>query len=57
MATKSVLKCITVKDKDSCFSLVSALEHAKKKKAKEVKMTRPVRKADKDLIQKMFKEK
>ena len=54
MATKSILKNITVKNKPTCRSLLSALEHANNKSEKKVTFSRPVRTADKELIKVMF---
>lgn len=57
MATKSILKNITIKDKATTRSLVNALENAGEKQAKEVEFSRGVRQADRDLIRTVFGEK
>lgn len=57
MATRSILKNIVVKDRKFCHSLISALEHSKDQKGKEVKLTRQVRNLDKDDIIKIFGDK
>lgn len=57
MATKSILKNITIKDKATTRSFINALENADKKSEKEVTFTRAVRTADKELIQKLFGDK
>ena len=57
MATRSILKNIVFKDRKFCHSLISALEHSKDQKGKEVKLTRQVRNLDKDDIIKIFGDK
>lgn len=57
MATKSILKNITVKNKATTRSLTNALENAGKKQAKEVQFSRGVRQADREMIKKLFGEK
>lgn len=54
MATKSVLKNITIKTKATSRSLISALEHADKKSSKEVVFSRGIRTADRAMIQSLF---
>lgn len=54
MATKSILKTITIKDKSASRSLINALEHADEKAAKEVSYSKSVRTADREQVQKMF---
>lgn len=54
MATKSILKNITIKEKTTSRSLINALENADKKKVKDIEFSRGVRTADKELIQKLF---
>ena len=56
MATKSILKTIHIKKSKSVRSLVTALENAKGKNAKEVTMTRMYSTASRDEIRKMFGE-
>lgn len=57
MATKSILKNITLKDKATTRSFINALENADKKSEKKVEFTRTVRTADRELIQKLFGDK
>lgn len=57
VATKSILKYITVKEKATSRSLINALEHADKKTSIDVEFSRGVRTADRDLIQQLFKKK
>ena len=54
MATKSVLKNIDVKTRNSALALVNALENAKGKHAQPVKRTRTFSDASKEEIRKMF---
>ena len=54
VATKSILKNITIKEKATSRSLIAALEHADKKSCKDVKFSRGVRTADRDLIRSLF---
>lgn len=42
MATKSILKQITIRDKKSCEALVSALEKASNKKSHRVEAPAPI---------------
>ena len=56
MATKSILKNITIKEKVTSRSLINALENADKKKTKNFTFSRGVRVADKELIKKLFGE-
>lgn len=53
MATKSILKNVTIKGKKNCAMLASALENAYKKSSKEVAAPKP-RIASSDDIKKMF---
>lgn len=57
MATKSILKNITIKDPKSASMLASALENASGKHSKEVTYARGVRKATKQDIKKIFGDK
>jgi flagellar biosynthesis chaperone FliJ len=41
MATKSMLKTVTIKRKKNCELFISALENASNKSAKEVKVSKP----------------
>ena len=54
MATKSVLKTIDVKTRNSALALVNALENAKGKLAQHVVKTRTFSDANKEEIRKMF---
>ena len=54
MATKSVLKNINIKTRDTALSLVNALENAKGKYAQQVKKTCVFSDANRDEIRKMF---
>lgn len=54
MATKSVLKNIDVKSRESALALVNALENAKGKHAQHVVKTRVFSDASKEEIRKMF---
>jgi prolyl-tRNA editing enzyme YbaK/EbsC (Cys-tRNA(Pro) deacylase) len=54
MATKSVLKTIYIKKAKPAHALVSALENASGKKAKDVVMSRPCATLGKDEVLKMF---
>lgn len=56
MATKSILKNITIKDQKAANALVSALENASKKSAIEVTYSKSVTKADRQDIKKYFGE-
>ena len=57
MATKSVLKNIDVKTRDSALALVNALENAKGKHSQNVVPSRTFSYANKDEIRKMFEAK
>ena len=52
MATKSILKQVTIKDKESCEKLANALDYAHNKKSKLVAAPKP-RTADPEDIKKM----
>ncbi len=54
MATKSILKNVTIKDKRSVVRLVKALENAKGKKSQRVVSTRSFSDASREEIRKMF---
>lgn len=43
MATKSILKNVTIHGRSNCRKFISALEHAEDKKSKEVTISKPVR--------------
>lgn len=54
MATKSVLKNIDIKNRNSAMALVNALENAKGKHAQHVVKDRSFSYASKEEIKKMF---
>ena len=54
MATKSILKSVEIKNKETAVSLISALENAKGKHAKPVVIQRSFSDASRDEIRKMF---
>ena len=54
MATKSILKAIHIKKKQSAYSLVNALDNACNKKQNEVTMSKSYATASRDEIRKMF---
>lgn len=54
MATKSVLKSVDIKTRDSALALVNALENAKGKHAQHVKKTRTFSDASREEIKMMF---
>lgn len=54
MATKSILKNVTIKDKKSALFLVSALENARDKRSQDVHHQRPHSDASREDIRKMF---
>ncbi len=54
MATKSILKTINIKNRQDCISLVSALEHAKGKKAQDVLLKKTCKTATTEDILKIF---
>jgi len=56
MATKSILKNIDIKDKESAFALINALENAFGKHAQPVIRSRGFSDASVDDIKKMFGE-
>lgn len=57
MATKSILKNITIRDYATSYSLIQALENAKNKGSKKIQLTKTVVTADRDRIRKLFGEK
>lgn len=55
MATKSILKNITIRDQSACRKLVSALEHSARNPRPDVTITkRCVSVKDPEIIRKMF---
>ena len=54
MATKSVLKSVEIKSKETAISLISALENAKGKHAKPIVVQRSFSDASREEIRKMF---
>nr|WP_317324505.1 hypothetical protein [uncultured Flavonifractor sp.] len=57
MATKSILKEVRFRDKSLCRGFATALEHAKGKKSKEVRMSRTCQTIQKDKIKDFFGDK
>ena len=55
MATSSIYTNVRIRKKSQCTKLVSALEHAKGKKAKTVNFSRPVEEVKGDKIKEFFK--
>ncbi len=56
MATSSIYNNIKVTDKKFCRSLVNALEDSKANNGKTVVMSRPIKKMDKEQMEKIFGE-
>jgi len=54
MATKSILKNVVIKDKNTSLLLLDALDNANNKKSKKVTFSKTVRTADKDMIKTIF---
>lgn len=54
MATKSVLKTVDIKTRDSALALVNALENAKGKHTRPVAANRSFSDASREEIRKMF---
>lgn len=54
MATKSILKNITVKKPKTSRSLINALENAKNKGCQDVQLSKPVRIASSEDIKMIF---
>lgn len=54
MATKSILKNITIKDKAYCRSFVSALENSQYKHSKQVTTDKKIRDLSREEIKKVF---
>lgn len=57
MATKSILKDVRFRDKSLCRGFATALEHAKGKKSKEVRIFRTCQTIQKDKIKDFFGDK
>lgn len=57
MATKSILKDVCFWDKLLCRGFATALEHAKEKKSKEVRLSRTCQTIQKDKIKDFFGDK
>ena len=55
MATSSIYTSVKVKNRADCRKLVTALEHAEAKKAKEVKFSRSVEVMKGEKIKELFK--
>lgn len=56
MATSSIYNNIKVTNKKFCRSLVNALEDSKENNGKNVAMSKPVKKINKEQIEKIFGE-
>lgn len=54
MATKSILKNIHIRDKRAAWNLVNALENAKKKKGKEVILSKNLNEIKGEKIKEFF---
>ncbi|ACB84405.1 hypothetical protein [Natranaerobius thermophilus] len=54
MATKSILKNINIRRKSFCRNFINALENAKGRKSKEVKLSRPVTEIKGEKIKEIF---
>ena len=54
MATKSILKIVVIKDNNSAWNLIKAMNLAEKRHAKEVEIPQKVSDAKADEIQKLF---
>ena len=57
MATKSILKDVRFRYKSLCRGFATALEHAKEKKSKEVRLSRTCQMIQKDKIKDFFGDK
>ena len=57
MATKSILKNISIKDNASARHLADALEHANEKRERAVEINHVVSEASREDIQRMFSRK
>lgn len=55
MATSSIYTNVRIRKKSQCIKLVSALEHAKSKKAKTVNISCPVEEVKNEKINDFFK--
>lgn len=54
MATKSIMKNIDIKKKKSCHTFVLALEHAKREKTKEVRISKAIKEVKGEKIKELF---
>ncbi|MBS3885751.1 MAG: hypothetical protein KGZ56_01725 [Dethiobacter sp.] len=54
MATKSILKNVDIRKKSLCRAFVSALENAKKKKSKEVTLSKTCTEIREEKIKEIF---
>lgn len=54
MATKSILKQITIKDRKNCEMLVNALDHATNKKSRVVDAPKPIAAEPEDIKKMKF---
>ena len=56
MATKSIMKNVTIKDRKSALALANALDSANRRKSVDVSFSRSVREASREDIAKIFKD-
>jgi ribosomal protein L30E len=54
MATKSILKNISIRDKSLCKSFVQALENAENRQAKKIVLSKSCRELTREQIKKYF---
>lgn len=57
MATKSILKDVRFRDKSLCRGFATALEHAKGKKSKEVRISRTCQIIPQNMVEEFFVDK
>ena len=57
MATKSILKDVRFRDKSLCRGFATALEHAKEKKSKEVRLSRTCQIIPQNMVEEFFVDK
>lgn len=57
MATKSILKSVNIRSQAAVNALTNAIEYAKERETRPVKMSRPVSDATEDEIKTMFGDK
>lgn len=54
MATNSILRCVTIREKGLAKSFVNALENAQNKKSKKITIQKAVKELTKDQIKEIF---